>query len=162
VGVGPSIDVDSPIERRGLVSKEENLAAQSIGGEIEISHDYNRFDEVMAQSLIDHDGARGQAPGVEGIKQYWRSLGKSFPDWKIDVDVVLADEEYVALTYRLSGTHQGEFLGYAPTGRRFEVRSLQVGKFENGLMAERWGATDILGILVQLGLVRDHDVPATP
>lgn len=139
------------------MSKAENLAAQSIGGEIAVSHDYERFDEVMAQGVLDHDAAEGQAPGVEGIKQYWRHLGESFPDFKLDVDVLLADDEYVTLAYRLSGTHKGYFMGHAPTGKRFEVRSLQVGRFENGLIVERWGATDILGILTQLGLERDSD-----
>jgi hypothetical protein len=38
-----------------------------------------------------------------------------------------------------------------PTGQHVEVRSLQVGKFNNGLMVER-RSTDILGILSQLGL----------
>jgi predicted ester cyclase len=143
------------------VSKEENLAAQSIGGEIAISHDYERFNEVMASGVLDHDGAEDQAPGVEGIKQYWRGLGESFPDFKLDVDLVLADEQHVTLVYRLSGTHMGQFMGHAPTGKRFEVRSLQVGRFENGLMVERWGATDIQGILTQLGLEFDRVVVAT-
>jgi predicted ester cyclase len=135
-----------------FVSREQNLAAQSIGGEIAVSHDYERFNEVMATGVLDHDGAEGQAAGVQGIEEYWRKLGESFPDFKLDVDLVLADENYVTLVYRLSGTHTSYFMGYGPTGKRFEVRSLQVGRFEDGLMVERWGATDILGILNQLGL----------
>jgi steroid delta-isomerase-like uncharacterized protein len=134
------------------MSREENVAAQMIGGEIVVSHDVNRFDEVMAPDVVDHDHADGQAPGVEGIKDYWRELFESFPDCQLDVDVFLADEEYVTLVYRMSGTHLGKYMGHPPTGKRFEVRSLQVGKFANGLMVERWGSTDVLGILTQLGL----------
>jgi predicted ester cyclase len=65
---------------------------------------------------------------------------------------VVVDDDHIALALRVSGTHKGEFLGHAPTGRRFEVRALQVGRLEDGLMVERWGATDIVGILTQLGL----------
>jgi len=136
------------------MSREQNIATQQIGGEIGGTRDFDRFDEVFAQNVIDHDGAEGQAPGVEGIKEYWRSLNESFPDFKLDVDVFDANDDYVFFAYRLSGTHTGEYLGYAPTGRRFEVRSLQISKFEDGKCVERWGATDILGILTQLGLVR--------
>jgi len=139
------------------VSKEQNLAAQAIGGEIAVSHDYDRFDEVMAQGVLDHDRAEGQAPGVDGIKQYWRDLGESFPDFELHVDALVADEEYVTVAYRLSGTHEGYFMGYAPTGKRFEVRSLQIGRFEDGLIVERWGSTDVLGILTQLGVERDAE-----
>ena len=62
------------------MSKAENLAAQAIGGEIAVSHDYERFDEVMAQGVLDHDAAEGQAPGVEGIKAVleapWRVVSR--------------------------------------------------------------------------------------
>jgi predicted ester cyclase len=51
----------------------------------------------------------------------------------------------------------GEYMGYAPTGKHFEVRSLQIGRFENGKIKERWGSTDILGILGQLGLLRGNE-----
>jgi predicted ester cyclase len=139
------------------VSKEQNLAAQSIGGEIAVSHDYDRFDEVMAQGVLDHDRAEGQAPGVDGIKQYWRDLGEAFPDFELHVDALVADEEYVTVAYRLSGTQDGYFMGYPPTGKRFEVRSLQIGRFEDGLIVERWGSTDVLGILTQLGVERDAE-----
>jgi hypothetical protein len=55
----------------------------------------------MAENVIDHDGAEGQAPGVEGIKEYWRSREVAFPDFKLDVDVFIADDDdYITLAYR--------------------------------------------------------------
>jgi predicted ester cyclase len=134
------------------MSRDVNIAAQMIGGEIVVSHDVQRFDDVMAVDVVDHDPADGQAPGVEGVKDYWRALFESFPDLQLDADVFLADEEYITLAYRISGTHLGKYLGHLPTGKRFEVRSLQVGRFADGRMVERWGSTDVLGILTQLGL----------
>ncbi|MGA2931554.1 MAG: hypothetical protein ABSE98_05635 [Acidimicrobiales bacterium] len=65
------------------MSKELNIAAQSIGSEIGVTHEYERFSEVMAENVVDYDAADSQAPGVEGIEQYWRSLGESFPDFKL-------------------------------------------------------------------------------
>jgi predicted ester cyclase len=135
------------------MSKELNVAHQMIGGEIGNTHEFERFGEVMAEHVIDHDAAEGQSPGLEGVKEYWRALEASFPDFKLDPDVFEANDDYVTLAYRLSGTHQGEYMGHAPTGRHFEVRSVQVGRFENGLMVERWGSTDIFGLLTQLGLL---------
>jgi steroid delta-isomerase-like uncharacterized protein len=134
------------------MSKEQNVATQGLAGEIAATRQFDRFGEVFAEGVVDHDAADDQAPGVEGIKQYWRGVLESFPDFKLDVDVFLADEDHVTLAYRLSGTHQGKYMGHAPTGKRFEVRSMQVGRFENGRIVERWGCTDILGMLQQLGL----------
>jgi predicted ester cyclase len=53
----------------------------------------------------------------------------------------------------LSGTHTDEFLGHAPTGKRFTVRNVQVLGFRDGKASDRWGSTDELGILRQLGLM---------
>jgi predicted ester cyclase len=134
------------------MSKEQNLKALALGGEIVAAHDFDRFDEFFAEHIVDHDAADGQGAGLEGIKNYWRGLFESFPDFELAPEVVLADDDHLTLVLRVSGTQRGEFLGHAPTGKRFEVRALQVGRFEDGLMVERWGCTDFFGILTQLGL----------
>ena len=41
----------------------------------------------------------------------------------------------------------------AATGKPIEVRGMQIGRFENGKMVERWGSSDELGILKQIGAV---------
>jgi predicted ester cyclase len=140
------------LEEVVTVSKDQNIKAQLRGGEIATSRDFDRWGEVFAENVIDHDPADGQVPGVEGIQQYWRSFNASFPDFRLHVDDFLADEDHLTLVYRISGTHQGEYMGHAPTGKRFEVQALQVGRFEGGLMVERWGCTDVHGIFQQLGL----------
>ena len=53
----------------------------------------------------------------------------------------------------LSGTHTGEFLGHAPTGKRFRGPNVQVLGVRDGKASDRWGSTDELGILQQLGLI---------
>ncbi len=64
---------------------------------------------------------------------------------------MVADDENVCVAYTLTGTHGGDFRGIAPTGRKIKVRGLQIGRFENGQIFERWGSSDELGILQQLG-----------
>jgi predicted ester cyclase len=140
------------LPRRNVMSKEQNLKALALGGELVATHDFDRFGEFFAEHIVDHDPADGQAAGLEGTKHYWRGLLESFPDFALAPDVVLADDDHLTLVLRVSGTHLGEYMGHAPTGKRFDVRALQVARFEDGLMVERWGCTDILGILTQLGL----------
>jgi predicted ester cyclase len=42
-------------------------------------------------------------------------------------------------------------MGIAPTGRRMKIRGMQISKFKDGKMVERWGSSDELGLLHQLG-----------
>ena len=51
------------------------------------------------------------------------------------------------------GTHQGEFMGIAPTGREVTWTETHVGRFENGKLVEHWGNSDDLGMMQQIGAV---------
>jgi predicted ester cyclase len=135
------------------MSKEENIKVQTLGGAIAEARDWDRFGEVFAVDFVDHDPGEGQMPGLEGIKAYWREFAAAFPDFALAPDVLSADDEYVTLVYKVSGTHTGEFAGHAPTGRKFSVRGLQTAKFAGGRIVERWGASDQLGLMRQLGLL---------
>ncbi len=63
---------------------------------------------------------------------------------------MVADEDKVAIAYTIEGTHKGEFQGVPATGKRIKARGLEICRFEDGKMAERWGSSDVLGIMQQL------------
>jgi len=132
---------------------ETNLDAQERMGGFINTGDIDSLDEVFASDVVDHDPAPDQPAGVEGIKTFWRTFLTAFPNLAIAPAVVSADDEHVTIVLDITGTHTGEFNGHAPTGKSFAVRGIQVGRFEDGKLAERWGATDEHGILTQLGLV---------
>ena len=79
----------------------------------------------------------------------------SFPDFRMEVVDVIAEEDKVAGYFRCSGTHHGEWRGHAPTGRRFEdVDEVYIFAVENGRLAEALAVVeDNLTRLRQLGLV---------
>jgi predicted ester cyclase len=129
-----------------------NLAAQGRMGEIVGAGEYERLTEVLADGLVDHDPAPGQSAGPKGIGEFWTTFKEAFPDVALEPVQVVATDEFVTAVLTVTGTHQGEFLGHAPTGKTFSVRGIQVGRFAEGRMTDRWGATDTLGILQQLGL----------
>lgn len=108
-----------------------------------------RFDVDFA----DHDPAEGQPAGGGGIAWFWETFGKSFSDIDHDVvETIATPTKFITIT-DLSGTHTGEFMGHAATGKRFTVRNVQVIGFADGKARDRWGSTDVLGILQQLDLL---------
>jgi predicted ester cyclase len=134
------------------MSKADNIAAVSTIMPMIQMRDWHRLDEVLAPNIVDHDPAEGQPPGLDGIKWFWRKYTTAFPDLTFDLVVLSADEDYVTLVIRHFGTHTGEWQGHAATGRRFSIRGIQFVKFANGRIVERWGSSDMLGLLQQLGL----------
>jgi len=133
------------------MSKDDNIAAQEHLASNINAGNVDAAVESFAQDAVDHDPAPGQDSGREGFKTFWATLTSAFPDAHLEARHVVADEEHVVVAYTLTGTHEGEFEGIAPTGRKIEVNGIQIGRFEDGKIVERWGSSDELGLLKQLG-----------
>ncbi len=132
------------MSRDANIAAQEKLAEGINAGNTEVVH------EVFAENVVDHDPAPDQGSGPEGFHDFFKALTSAFPDAKIEPQQLVADDDHVAVAYTLTGTHEGEFHGIAPTGKEIEVRGLQIARFEDAKIVERWGSTDELGILRQL------------
>jgi len=133
------------------MSREANIAAQEHLAESLNAGDIDAAVESFAQDAVDHDPAPDQGPGRDGFKAFFTALTTAFPDAHIEPAHMVADDDNVAIAYTLTGTHQGDFHGVPATGKTIEVRGVQVGRFEDGKLVERWGSSDELGIMQQLG-----------
>ena len=134
------------------MTKQQNIATQEKAAELINVGQVDAFaDTLFAPNAVDHDPAPGQAAGREGFRGFFHTLATAFPDAHLEPQTMVVDDDHVAFAYTLTGTHRGDFNGVAATGKRIEVRGVQIGRFENGQIVERWGSTDELGILQQLG-----------
>jgi predicted ester cyclase len=135
------------------MSRDANIAAQEHLAELINAGEIDRLDEVFADAANDHDPAPGQGPGADGFKTFFNGLRAGFSDLHIAGEHVVADDDNVAIAYTVTGTHDGEFQGVAPTGNKIEIRGVQIGRFEGGKLVERWGSSDELGLMAQIGAV---------
>jgi steroid delta-isomerase-like uncharacterized protein len=134
------------------MSKEANLETLAKFAEAVNTGKFDLFKESVSIENIDHDPARGQVPGPEGYRVFFSGLRVAFPDLSVALDTLVADDESIAIAYTLTGTQNGSFMGVAPTGKKMKVRGVQISKFKDGKMVERWGSSDELGMLQQLGV----------
>jgi steroid delta-isomerase-like uncharacterized protein len=134
------------------MSKEQNVQALTKFAEAANTGKYELFEEVVALDCIDHDPAPGQGPGPKGYRAFFTEMRTAFPDLKADLVAMVADEDSIAFAYTLSGTQKGPLMGMPATGKRVSIRGMQLSKFRDGKMVERWGSSDQLGMLQQLGV----------
>jgi predicted ester cyclase len=87
------------------------------------------------------------------VGRLFAEFRSAFPDWHEVIVQLVAEGDTVAGRFTCSGTHQGEFLGEAPTGRRMEVEEVFFVRVENGRFVDFWGLEDSLGRMRQLGLL---------
>ncbi len=139
------------------MSKQSNTATQKKMGEAINKGRLEAFHDIFAADVVDHDPAPGQGKGPEGFIQFFTGFRSAFPDLAIAVDHMVADEDNISIAYTATGTHQGNFMGIPATGKKIKVRGLQIARFENGKIAERWGSSDELGILKQIGAWSEVD-----
>lgn len=133
------------------MAREENIAAQERFAKGVNTGNFDVFDEVVSPDVVDHDPAPEQGPGPQGFKDMFANLRAAFPDLEVTPEHMTATDDDVALAYTVSGTHEGDFLGIAPTGRKITARGVQIARFQDGKMVERWGSSDQMSILQQLG-----------
>jgi len=50
------------------------------------------------------------------------------------------------------GTYINKFGPMYPTGKKFEITVIGIGRFENGKLVEHWGVPDKLALMEQLGM----------
>jgi predicted ester cyclase len=94
------------------------------------------------------------APALAAYATAWIAPFRvSFPDVRMEIVDLIAEGDTVVGRFTCSGTHLGKWLGYASTGRRFEVvDEVSIYRFRDGRIVETWGLEDTLGRLEQLGL----------
>ncbi|WP_029033983.1 ester cyclase [Salinimicrobium terrae] len=133
------------------MTKEENKKAQEQFGEAINSGNLEKLRDLVAQDVKDHDPAPNQGPGPQGYIDFFTMMRNAFPDMQVEVEKMVADEDNIAFAYTLTGTHKGDFMGVDGTGTLIKIRGMQISRFKNGKMVERWGSSDELGILKQIG-----------
>ena len=134
-----------------MFDKKTNISAQEAFGEA-VNSGSLAFDDLVADTCVDHDPAPGQGPGPQGYRDMFTELRTAFPDLHVEVEHLTATDDDVAFAYTITGTNDGPFQGHDATSRTISVRGVQISRFEDGKMIERWGSSDQLGILTQLGL----------
>lgn len=108
------------------------------------------LDEVLAvdyrrTSLLDP-----RPLDLKGMKATIRQVRASFPDLVTRIDQCVAGPDALALLWRSSGTHWGEFAGVPPTGKRIETAGASFCRIKGLYIideVETWDPRDILAAL---------------
>jgi predicted ester cyclase len=116
--------------------------------------DLTAVDRYLDSDFIDHDPPPGAPDGPEGARQAAALRRQAFPDWRSDVQHMIAEDDLVAEHFVAHGTHGGSVMGETPTGHDVVLRGVNIFRIADGKIVERWGRLNDLGLLQQLGLAQ--------
>jgi len=110
------------------------------------------LDEVCASDYKVHFPGNAMPIGLEESKKLWQSFQAAFPDLTHTVEEIHADGDIVVVRESVRGTHEGEFSGIPPTGKKIEFSAVAIYRFSDGKCAESRTDADLLGLYQQLGM----------
>jgi predicted ester cyclase len=129
------------------VRPEENAAAVRDF----VERAWNNGEEaVFEEHIADEFTAFG---GRDGFKSLIFGYRAAFPDLRMEIEDSFGAGDRVVTRFTVHGTHEGEFMGLAPTGRTIEVGGIAIDVMRDGKRVDGWAETDQLGLLKQLGIV---------
>lgn len=117
-------------------------------------NDLEAFDALLAPDFVRHCEATPEVSvtSPDDFKQFYRETAKTFPDQRMTLDALVAEDDRVAFWGSFSGTQEGPMGPFPSTGRRMESQIAGMFRIEDGRIAELWVTWDNLAGLGQLGL----------
>lgn len=88
--------------------------------------------------------------GIAGYKQHFTTLITAFPDLRITVQIILADDVRVGGRWVVEATHKGPLGDIPPTGKRVRLTGTAIVQIRDGQIVEEHANSDALGLLRQL------------
>jgi steroid delta-isomerase-like uncharacterized protein len=114
-------------------------------------HDPDLVDGFVAENYRNHNAF--VADGREANRTFWAEFFTALPDLTATMEDLLVSGDRVAGRFVYRGTHAGEFLGIPATGRRLEMRSIDIWRVEDGLFVEHWDELNTLQLLQQMAVL---------
>lgn len=120
----------------------------------------NTCDEALANELVAADApfftpvSPEPLYGGTGYLEVVRLMRASFPDVQWHMEDIAACADKAAVWWTCSGTHLGEFMGLAPTGKKFSFSVMNFYYFnDEGCIVRDVAGEGLAGLLKALGIV---------
>jgi steroid delta-isomerase-like uncharacterized protein len=118
------------------------------------NHNLDLADELFSPEFKRYDpGTAGLPDGLQGVKALMAAYLAAFPDLYFMIEDIFGAADKVALRWTAYGTHIGELMGIAPTGKQIVINGIDLSRIKDGKIVEIWTSWDNLGLMRQLGIL---------
>ena len=122
--------------------------------EIVNTGDVSRISEIVSDDYTEVMDGKRYPVGVQGAASHVLGVRNTYPDLHLTIDRQISEGEWVATCITARGTHKGEWIGIAPTGRQVVFTGVNVDRVVDGRIVEHGGAANMLGPLLEIGAIR--------
>jgi len=134
-----------------MSEQNESLVRRTIE-EIVNQGNFDLVNQLISPEYASFEPTVGPMRGREGYVALVTSYRNAFPDMKMTIEEQIAEGDSVVTRWRAEGTHRGELMGIAPTGKRVSVQGIVISRIKNGQLVDDYESFDVYGMLRQLGV----------
>jgi steroid delta-isomerase-like uncharacterized protein len=117
------------------------------------ARDADRFMATIHEEVTwSLDASKDPISGTKAMRAVIEAMIEAIPDMDYESQQILStDDDHVIIRYVLRGTHEGEFMGIAPTHNKIEMHGCVISKIKDGKRYQMWQYASGPGLLEQLG-----------
>ncbi|MEO1097922.1 MAG: ester cyclase [Bacteroidota bacterium] len=117
--------------------------------------DLSLLDELLHEDFVNHQEIfpLKAKKGPKVFHELYSGFFSIYSDVKADYTHIIAEDDYVMARDFITGTNDGELMGNPPTGKQVRFEVFHLYRLQDGKLIERWGLTDDLSLMKQLGLI---------
>ena len=134
----------------GITTQANNKETVRRVIELMSAGELDKIDEYMAEDVIFRSPGEEPGHGLDAFKEACLVYDRAFPDWSMEIDDQIAEDDKVATRYTNRATHEGELEGIEATGNSIEVTGIMIHRFEDGKVVETIQEADNAHLLGQL------------
>lgn len=138
------------VDERSETLEQNKAIVRRFIDEVFLARDFATADELLTDDFTPHTWG-ATAAGKEGMKQAMERVSAGLSDTKMTIEDVIAEGDRVAVRITSSAVQSGEFMGMAPSGKRYEIGEIHIFRVSDGRIAEHWHQADFMGMMKQLG-----------
>ncbi|RZJ54126.1 MAG: ester cyclase [Flavobacterium sp.] len=109
------------------------------------------FREIATSDFLNHSAPEGMPSSIDGVIYFFADvLHKAFSEIKVEVLDMIAEGDKVATRKVISGTHTGELFGIASTGKKVEIKVIDIFTIDENKLKDHWGENNFGAIIESL------------
>jgi steroid delta-isomerase-like uncharacterized protein len=135
------------------MSAENKAIIRRLYGEVWNARRLDLVNEIISPSHALHGtNTEGAAIGPEAYKSTVTRFLTGLPDLRFSIDDMVAEDEKLVVSWNISGTHKGDFMGVPATNKKVSIDGITINHVVNGKIMDSYVSWDALGTLQQLGV----------
>ncbi|MCB0164854.1 MAG: ester cyclase [Anaerolineae bacterium] len=144
------------------MSAENKAIVRRLIETVQNGHHLDQLEAFFDPHFVNHLESPDEASDLNAVDRarlVFRQLFTAFPDLHVTIQQQVAEGDKVVTYKTFHGTHQGDFMGVAPTGRPITFAVIDILRLDQGKVVEHWAIQDRLALMQQVGMLPVPDRP---